>query len=116
LKARRLDRAAVIDVIAMREVERVNNVASSMNHASIASDRWRERLGEIAAPALVIHGAEDPVLPYGHGVALAREIPGATLLADGPWQRGCWAGNANRYLSNPQPAGGRIRPCLKTSS
>lgn len=23
---------------------------------------------------------EDPVLPYGHGVALAREIPGATLL------------------------------------
>jgi pimeloyl-ACP methyl ester carboxylesterase len=51
-----------------------------MNHALMASDRWREQLIEIKTPTLVIHGTEDPVLPYGHGVALAREIPGATLL------------------------------------
>ncbi|HEX4813398.1 MAG TPA: alpha/beta hydrolase [Nonomuraea sp.] len=42
--------------------------------------RWRERLGEIAAPTLVVHGDEDPFFPYGNGVALAAEIPGATLL------------------------------------
>jgi SAM-dependent methyltransferase len=29
---------------------------------------------------LVIHGERDPLFPLGHGEALAREIPGATLL------------------------------------
>ena len=42
--------------------------------------RWRERLGEITAPTLVIHGDEDPFFPHRNGVALAAEIPGATLL------------------------------------
>lgn len=28
----------------------------------------------------MIHGRQDPFLPYPHGVALAREIPGARLL------------------------------------
>jgi pimeloyl-ACP methyl ester carboxylesterase len=42
--------------------------------------RWRERLGEITAPTLVVHGDEDPFFPHGNGVALAAEIPGATLL------------------------------------
>jgi pimeloyl-ACP methyl ester carboxylesterase len=42
--------------------------------------RWRERLGEITAPTLVILGDEDPFFPHGNGVALAAEIPGATLL------------------------------------
>lgn len=42
--------------------------------------RWRERLGEIAVPTLVVHGDQDPFFPYGNGVALADEIPGATLL------------------------------------
>ena len=31
-------------------------------------------------PTLVIHGADDPIFPLGHGEALAREIPGAELL------------------------------------
>jgi pimeloyl-ACP methyl ester carboxylesterase len=42
--------------------------------------RWRERLGQITAPTLVVHGDEDPFFPYRNGVALAAEIPGATLL------------------------------------
>jgi pimeloyl-ACP methyl ester carboxylesterase len=42
--------------------------------------RWRERLGELRAPTLVVHGTDDPVLPFGHGLALAQEIPGAHLL------------------------------------
>jgi pimeloyl-ACP methyl ester carboxylesterase len=45
--------------------------------------RWRERLGEITAPTLVVHGDEDPFFPHGNGVALAAEIPGATLLTLG---------------------------------
>jgi len=42
--------------------------------------RWRERLPEIAIPALVVHGRRDPFFPIGNGEALAREIAGARLL------------------------------------
>jgi pimeloyl-ACP methyl ester carboxylesterase len=41
---------------------------------------WRGRLGELTAPALVVHGSEDPLYPLGHAQALAREIPDAELL------------------------------------
>jgi pimeloyl-ACP methyl ester carboxylesterase len=42
--------------------------------------RWRERLPELAMPALVVHGRRDPFFPVGNGEALAREIPAARLL------------------------------------
>ncbi|MFK4088223.1 alpha/beta fold hydrolase [Kribbella sp. NPDC020789] len=44
------------------------------------SPRWRERLGEISVPTLVVHGDEDGFFPHQNGEALADEIPGATLL------------------------------------
>jgi pimeloyl-ACP methyl ester carboxylesterase len=40
----------------------------------------RERFGEIGAPTLVVHGAEDPEFPHGHALALAKGIPDAQLL------------------------------------
>jgi pimeloyl-ACP methyl ester carboxylesterase len=52
----------------------------SMFAAIDCRPRWRERLGGIAVPTLVVHGDEDPFFPYGNGVALAREIPRAELL------------------------------------
>jgi pimeloyl-ACP methyl ester carboxylesterase len=42
--------------------------------------RWRGRLGELAVPTLVLHGAADPFFPVGNGEALAAEIPDARLL------------------------------------
>ncbi|WP_435737567.1 alpha/beta hydrolase [Cellulosimicrobium sp. PMB13] len=42
--------------------------------------RWRERLAGLAVPTLVVHGARDPFFPIGNARALAREIPGASLL------------------------------------
>ncbi|TDB92618.1 alpha/beta hydrolase [Actinomadura sp. 7K534] len=42
--------------------------------------RWRERLGAIKAPTLVVHGADDPFFPVGNARALAAEIPAAELL------------------------------------
>lgn len=39
------------------------------------------RLGDIAAPTLVIHGTEDRMLPFANGVAIAERIPGARLEA-----------------------------------
>ena len=42
--------------------------------------RFRERLGEITAPTLVLHGEDDPFFPIGNGEALAAEIPHARLV------------------------------------
>jgi pimeloyl-ACP methyl ester carboxylesterase len=80
-KSRPFDEAAWRD-LAGRDFDRTINIASSMkNHFLIeGGDSWRERLGEIRIPTLVLHGTEDPLFPYGHGVALANEIPGARLL------------------------------------
>ena len=39
-----------------------------------------ERLGEIAAPTLVLHGAEDQSIPVGNAEVLASRIPRAELV------------------------------------
>ncbi|WP_433167029.1 alpha/beta fold hydrolase [Kribbella sp. CA-247076] len=61
------------------EAQRASHLGS-MFAAIDCRPRWRSRLGEIGAPTLVVHGDEDPFFPHGNGVALAAEIPGATLL------------------------------------
>jgi len=68
--------------VVTRAFDRTTNVASMVanHHAGDDGGRWRDRLGGLSVPALVIHGTEDPVLPYGNGVALARDIPRAELL------------------------------------
>ena len=65
-----------------RVLDRTTNIESSMkNHyATEGGGRWRERLGAIDMPVLVVHGTEDPMFGLAHGEALAREIPGAELL------------------------------------
>lgn len=42
--------------------------------------RWRERLGVLTLPTLVVHGRADPFFPLGNGEALAAAIPTAGLL------------------------------------
>jgi pimeloyl-ACP methyl ester carboxylesterase len=73
---------AKMRALAGRIVDRTANIASSMkNHLILAGGApVRDRLGEIRAPTLVLHGTEDPLFPYGHAEALAAEIPGARLL------------------------------------
>lgn len=67
--------------IATGEVKRARNLVSMFNHARLTGgEQWYGKIGEIRVPALVIHGSEDPVLPYPHGLALASIIPGAKLL------------------------------------
>jgi proline iminopeptidase len=48
--------------------------------AIIASGDRRALLGKIAAPTLVIHGADDPLLPVAAGRDTARHIKGAKLV------------------------------------
>lgn len=65
-----------------REFDRAVDIEASMkNHFAMAdAPPWRERLGELAVPTLVIHGSDDPVHPFDHATALVREIPDASLL------------------------------------
>jgi pimeloyl-ACP methyl ester carboxylesterase len=46
---------------------------------AIAAMDLRPMLGSVAAPTLVIAGAEDPATPPWHGAAIASAIPGARL-------------------------------------
>jgi len=78
-----VDTAALRD-IAKREITRATNFAAQANHglavgASTPNDR-RPLLKKTSIPTLVIHGTDDPILPYPHGKALAAAIPGAKLL------------------------------------
>jgi pimeloyl-ACP methyl ester carboxylesterase len=47
--------------------------------AIMGSGSRRERLGHVRAPALVIHGKVDPLVPVDHGITLASLIPDARL-------------------------------------
>ncbi|MDQ0050623.1 pimeloyl-ACP methyl ester carboxylesterase [Paenibacillus polymyxa] len=67
--------------LAKEEWKRSNNIASMNNHAMLSGgESYLVRTGEINVPTLVIHGTEDPIIPYEHGKNLANEIPGAVLL------------------------------------
>ncbi|MCA9880264.1 MAG: alpha/beta fold hydrolase [Thermomicrobiales bacterium] len=58
------------------------NVQSTLTSLACANHgpRWRERLSEITAPTLVLHGEDDPGFPIGNGEVLAAEIPPARLV------------------------------------
>jgi pimeloyl-ACP methyl ester carboxylesterase len=48
--------------------------------AVIAAPPRNDRLGAIRVPTLVIHGADDPLIPVAGGEDTARSIPGAEIL------------------------------------
>ena len=48
--------------------------------AVLASGSRKPRLASIKAPTLVIHGADDPLVPLAAGEDTARSIPGAKLV------------------------------------
>lgn len=74
-----VDEEWVRDIVG-RAWDRSPSMASAQNHWQLGGEPIRERLGEISAPTLVLHGTADPLFPYEHGEALAREIPGARLV------------------------------------
>ena len=76
-----LDEAA-FRPLAARVFDRTRSMASTMTNHNVLGGgaRTRERLGQIDVPTLVVHGTDDPVVPYGNALALVREIRGARLL------------------------------------
>lgn len=87
----------LIREMAEEDLARTPNPQTAFNHASLReADGWVNRMHEIRAPALVIHGTDDIVLPYAHALALQDALPNATLLtlnrtghelARGDWPR-----------------------------
>ncbi|WP_069165587.1 alpha/beta fold hydrolase [Nocardia altamirensis] len=62
--------------------DRAADIAAQLTNPYLvdAGEPWRDLLGTITAPTLVLHGAEDPLFPIEHGKALAAAIPGAGFL------------------------------------
>jgi pimeloyl-ACP methyl ester carboxylesterase len=72
---------AATRVLVERDVARARNIASTLtNHDAMDFDGPSGGFGDIKAPALVVHGERDPLLPLAHGQALRDAIPGAELL------------------------------------
>ncbi|UNK18284.1 alpha/beta fold hydrolase [Paenibacillus sp. N3/727] len=66
--------------LAEEEWAHSDNAASLNNHGLIAGgESYLGRTAEISIPTQVIHGTDDPIIPYAHGVHLADVIPGASL-------------------------------------
>lgn len=67
--------------LAETEFDRANNLLSMFNHALLkGGESYYGKTSEIKVPALVIHGTEDPVLPFVHGEAISDEISNTELL------------------------------------
>ena len=72
---------AYIRGLAEEDWDRTANPLSAFNHSGLRdATGWTGRLDEICVPALVIHGTEDIVLPYAHGLALNAALRNSRLL------------------------------------
>jgi pimeloyl-ACP methyl ester carboxylesterase len=67
--------------LAAEDSLRTANPLTPFNHAGLKEPAgWIGRLDEIRAPALIIHGTEDLVVPYAHALALHNGLRGSRLL------------------------------------
>ncbi len=83
--------------------------------AILASGDRTESLASVTAPTLVIHGANDPLVPLAHGRATARAIPGAKLLVIEGLGHGIayptlWDEIVDAITQHTSAASGRERP------
>lgn len=63
------------------EFDRASNLQSMENHGFIKGwGSYLSRTNEINAPTLVIHGTDDTIIPYEHGIHLSEVIPNAVLV------------------------------------
>ncbi len=63
------------------EIERAKNIQSMFNHAMLkGGESLYGKSNQINLPVLIIHGTEDPVLPFPHALTLNKTIPNSTLL------------------------------------
>ena len=72
---------AFVRGLAEEDLNRTPNPLTVFNHANLREAAgWVGRIDEIHARALIIHGTEDPVLPYAHALALKAALQNSRLL------------------------------------
>ena len=70
-----------IRAMAGADFDRTPDPLTTFNHAALGdATGWVGRLHEIDVPVLIVHGTEDPVLPYAHALALEAALPQSTLV------------------------------------
>jgi pimeloyl-ACP methyl ester carboxylesterase len=71
----------LIREMARADLQRTPNPMTPFNHAQLQNaGEWVDRLDEIQAPVLVIHGTDDIVLPFAHAERLVRLMPNSRLV------------------------------------
>jgi pimeloyl-ACP methyl ester carboxylesterase len=66
--------------LAVMDSARGTNPNSAHAIAVFSTPSRIEALGAVDVPTLVVQGTEDPIFPIDHGEALAKAIPGSTLV------------------------------------
>ena len=66
--------------LAARDSARGTNPNSGHALAVFSSPSRIDALANVRVPTLIVHGTDDPILPYDHAEALAKAITGATLV------------------------------------
>lgn len=68
-------------LLAEREYSRAKQIQSRFNYVLLGGgEDFLDRMGEIDVPSVIIHGTDDPALPFEHGLALAKAIPHAEIV------------------------------------
>ncbi len=62
------------------DAARGTNPNSAHSIAVFTAPSRLDALAAISVPTVIFHGTEDPIFPIDHGEALARAIPGSTLV------------------------------------
>ena len=75
----RADESNYADFAAMAGALPARQATVQLQIGAIGGHDVQERLAEIAAPTLVIHGTEDKMIPVANGELIASLIPGAQL-------------------------------------
>lgn len=68
-------------MLAEIEIDRAKNLLSMFNHSMLkGGEGLYGKSTTIKMPTLIIHGTEDPVLPFAHAIDLHHTIPNSKLL------------------------------------
>jgi pimeloyl-ACP methyl ester carboxylesterase len=78
-KTRRVHPERIVADIAHRVSSPPEPLAYLHQAAAVAAHDAYERLNQLAAPTLVVHGEQDVFVPPANGLVLAERIPGAQL-------------------------------------
>ena len=78
--SRFLPKEEIIRQKVRRIADQGNNLYNLQTAAVGASSSRLNRLKEIKAPTLVIHGTEDPIIPFEHGIAISEKIENSDFM------------------------------------